>query len=222
MDTEGQINLLADFISDHKKSKIEAVLAQRTRKVTLIIEDLYHAQNTSALIRTCECMGVQDLNVIEDKNNMETSARVVQGSSKWVTSKIFSRSQVPNPAEKCISNLKEEGYSIVATDLSDKSIPISELPISEKMAFVFGTEISGVSETILNQSDYRIHLPMEGFTDSYNVSVSAALCLQQILPQYKTLFPSWQLSEPEMNELRLDWYKSVVRRSDLILERGMS
>ena len=90
------------------------------------------------------------------------------------------------------------------------------------MAFVFGTEISGVSETILNQSDYRVHLPMEGFTDSYNVSVSAALCLQQILPQYKTLFPSWQLSELEMNELRLDWYKSVVRRSDLILERGMS
>ncbi len=217
-DTIKYLKKLEPYVSPHKVDVIDKVLSNRTRKITVVLEDIYHAQNASAVLRTCECMGLQDVYVAENKNTFEVNPRVVQGSSKWITLHKFSKSELDNPIFSCIEGLRSAGYHICATSPSADAIDIAELQLSEKMAFVFGTELTGISDEVAGASDEFVRLPMYGFTDSYNLSVSVALVLQEIVKKYKTIFHDWQLSKKEQEALRLEWYRKIVRRSDLILE----
>ncbi len=212
-----QLEVLAPFVSEHKKAKIESVLAHRTRNVAVVLEDIYHPQNASAVLRTCDAMGLQEVHIIEEKHVHETSPRVVRGSQKWLTIHHY---QSNHPSETCFNALKDGGYKIYITSLDQDAVPLEEVEMNPKMAFVFGTELSGVSNIAIDMADYKVKISMVGFTDSYNVSVSAALTLQAVLPTFKNNFPQWGLDENSKELIRLDWYKKIVHRSDLILERA--
>src|SRR5260221_14756292 len=95
-------------------------------------------------------------------------------------------------------------------------MPINEIPIDKKLAIVMGNELRGTSDYTIQHADQKIFIPMHGFTESFNISVSAAICLNTLLTKVRESNVFWQLSDEEKEALRLQWYRKVVRRSDLI------
>lgn len=210
------LNHLSQFVSDHKKAFIEKVLDQRTRYVTVVLENIYQSQNASAAVRTCECLGLQDVHIVEDTARYQLNIRVLKGSYKWMNLKRYHRPGVNN-AEECFSQLRQQGYRILVADPSEDGIPIDELdPASGKMALVFGNELHGASAYSLKHSDQRIRIPMFGFTESLNVSVSVAICLNTLLGKLRRSTAPMALSGPEKDALRLAWFRKIVRRSEVV------
>lgn len=209
---------LSQFVSDHKKSFIEKVLNERTRYVTVVLENIYQSQNASAVVRTCECMGLQDVHIIEDTAKYHLNVRVLKGSYKWMNLLRYRDRQVNN-TEHCFTHLRNQGYRIFVADPSEEGVPVEELDVlSGKIALVFGNELRGASGYSLQHADGRVRIPMFGFTESLNVSVSVAICLNTILAKLRQNHAAISLSEEERQVLRLVWYRKIVRRAD-ILER---
>jgi tRNA (guanosine-2'-O-)-methyltransferase len=204
----------AQYITDHKKQFIEKVLNERTRHITLVLEDIYQSQNASAVVRTCECLGLQDIHIIEDDSKYSVNKRVLKGANKWIDLYRYKMKGFNN-TEICFRNLREQGYQILVTDPSPDGVSINEIAVDKKIAIVMGNELKGTSRYAIDHADQKIFIPMHGFTESFNISVSAAICLNTLLTKMRES-TTWQLSEEEKATLRLQWYRKVVRRSDLI------
>lgn len=209
-------NHLAQFVSDHKKDFVEKVLNERTRYVTVVLENIYQSQNASAAIRTCECMGLQDIHIVENTAAYHLNVRVLKGADKWLSLERY-RTKGINNTETCFSNLRSKGYKILVADPAEDGVSIDSVDIFErKVALVFGNELNGASDYALEQSDQKIKIPMYGFTESLNISVSVAICLNTILGKLRqSSAPIW-LSEEEKNMIRLSWYRKIVKRSELL------
>jgi tRNA (guanosine-2'-O-)-methyltransferase len=181
-----QIEFLTDFISEERLFKIDSTIDKRTKYLSVVLEDIYHPHNASAVIRTCECFGVQDMYTIENTKEYRVNKCVTRGAGKWITLNRYDSTK--NNTVDCINSLKKNGYKIVATSLK-KNITIlpEELPIDNKLALCFGTEELGLSDTLHEMSDYFVKIPMYGFTQSFNISVSAALILQILTENYAKL-----------------------------------
>lgn len=208
------ISTLEEFVSDHKKQLIDEVLLKRTRHVTLAFEDIEKPHNISAVIRTAECLGVQDIHFIKNKNAYEVNANITQGASKWLT--FHNHNSEENNIDLCYGQLRNQGYAIYATSLQETSVSIDQLDPNQKTAIVFGTEADGISKEAGEKADGFVHIPMAGFTESFNLSVSAALCLNTLKQKTDNGFPNVSLLEQV--ELRADWYRKIVREADLILK----
>ena len=214
-----QRQLLTDhfsqYISDHKKDFIEKVLAERTRYITVVMEDIYQSQNASAVVRTCECMGVQDVHIVENQSRYSVNPKVLKGANKWVDLIRYKDRRVNN-TETCFKVLRQRGYRILAADPSPDCISLNEIPVHGKLAIVMGNELKGTSGYALNHADEKVRIPMYGFTESLNISVSAAICLNTLLTKVRDSEIDWSLSAEEKSEIRLTWYRKVVKRSELI------
>jgi tRNA (guanosine-2'-O-)-methyltransferase len=208
-------NHFGQFISEHKKGFMELVLGQRTKYLTLVLEDIYQSHNASAVIRTCECLGIQDIHIIESASTWSTNKQVLKGSHKWINMQRY-RSKKSNNIEDCFKVLRAQGYKIVVTDPAPGGIPIEELTLETPVALVMGNELRGCSQFAIQNADERVRIPMAGFTESLNISVSAAICLNTILAKLRPSTYPWELSLQEKSMLRLQWYKKVVKRSDLL------
>ncbi len=208
---------LAAYISEQRKAHIEQVLSCRTRKVTVALEDIYQPQNASAVVRTCECLGVQDIHIIENTTPYQLNKKVLKGSYKWINL-IRYRIKNANNTLRCMQELRSQGYRIIATDPSG-TIGIEELEVGpEKLALVFGNEDRGVSGTVRQHCDATVRIPMTGFTESLNLSVSVAICLFQVMTKLWKQ-GNYMLSEEEKNTLRLNWYRKSVRNAHLLEKR---
>lgn len=203
------------FISEHKKNFVEQVLEQRTRHITMVLEDIYQSQNASAVIRTCECMGIQDVHIIENASKYTVNRRVLKGSYKWVDL-IRHRGKQRNNTAACFDTLRANGYTIAATDPSPEGVSIHELGVNDKIAIVMGNELHGTSSYALEHADVKINIPMYGFTESLNISVSAAICLNTLIPALRKSDVNWQLSEAEKDEIRLNWLRKMVRNPEIM------
>lgn len=207
---------LEQFASEHKKEFIQKVLDQRTRQITVVMEDIFQSQNASAVIRTCECMGLQDIHIIEQISKYDINPRVLRGSNKWMTLHRY-RDRSVNNTKACFDALREKGYAILVADPDEQGLPIQDVEVHDrKLALVFGNELRGVSSYGLQNADRRVRIPMYGFTESLNVSVSVAICLSTLVSKLRQLPDSIHLTEEEQNSLKLEWYRKIVRRSDLI------
>jgi len=205
---------LSQFVSEHKLEFMERVLDQRTRYVTIVLEDIYQSQNTSAVIRTCECLGLQNVHVIETLSEWNTNKLVLRGSNKWLDIHRYRKKDANNAAD-CFNALREKGYRIGVTDPAG-GIPIGEVPLDQPLAIVMGNERHGSSEFALQNADITLTIPMAGFTESMNISVSAAICLQTILTRLRQSDLPWRLSDEEKETLRLQWYRKTVRNAEII------
>lgn len=210
---EELIQVLEAYVTEHKAALIDQVLNQRTRHLTVVLEDLYHGHNISAVIRTCDCFGVQDLYITQRLHDYNVNPNIVRGASKWVTLEKYVRSE--DSTERCLNDLKAKGYRLVGTTPDTNSASVHELDISQKTALVFGTELEGLSVYAREQVDELVHIPMYGFTESFNISVSAALMLNELVTKMKGSDLNWQLSLAEKQALKLEWYQRIVKRSDL-------
>ncbi len=205
---------LSQYVTDHKKQFISKVLSERTRRITVVLEDVYQSQNLSAVMRTCECMGIQDVHVIEKTSGYGFNKKVLKGAHKWLT--IKRHRSVDNPTRACITSLREKGYRILAVSPDPAGVPIEEVSLHEPVALVFGNELHGLSEDAMTMGDQQVTIPMYGFTESMNISVSAALCVFVLSGKLRNSGLPYGLTEPEQDELRLKWYRQIVRRSEII------
>ena len=207
---------LSQFVSDHKKQFVEKVLDNRTRQVTVILEDIYQSQNASAVIRTVECMGLQDVHIVENTAKYQLNIRVLKGSYKWLNLERY-RTRDFNNTKTCFDRLKSEGYKILVADPADDGTSIHDVTIDEgKVALLFGNELRGVSSYAQEHADQRIRIPMYGFTESLNISVSVAICLNSLITKIHANGNQYQLTEEEKNIIRLNWFRKMVRKSDII------
>jgi len=216
MNYEDQLlSFLKQYVSENRREAIEQKLAFRTNFLTIVLEDIYNSHNANAVVRSCECFGIQQLNVIEESNEFQLSPNVLQGSSKWIDLKRYKESDGRN-IFVCYEELRKNGYRIVATKPNPDSVSIKNMDITKPVALVFGAELNGLTESAIAEADELVHIPMYGFTESFNISVGAALCMYELLGQIRSSDIPWQLEEKEKCSIRLDWYRKSVQRIDLL------
>jgi len=212
------IAFLSDFILERRVEQIHNVLDSRTRYITVVLEDIYQSQNASAVLRTCDCLGVQDVHIIEGKHSFNINPQVVLGSSKWLT--LTKYKDENNNSLRAIESLRADGYRIVATSPHTKDVSLDCFDLNKgKAALFFGTEASGLSETVLENADEFISIPMYGFTESYNISVSAAIVLYTLIGKLRNSDIKHQLSHDESEILLLAWLKSTTKNWEMMEKR---
>lgn len=208
------LEYLMGFLTERRRAKLSEVLSYRTRYITVMLEDVSHSQNASAVLRTCDLTGVQDVYIVENRFRYEVNPDVAVGSSQWLNIRKFAHG-LHNTTE-AISHLKSSGYSIVATSPHIENFCPENLPLHKPVAILFGTEKEGLSEEAIQQADHYLRIPMVGFTESYNLSVSAALVLYSLTNRLRSMPLDWQLREEEKEQLLLQWCRTSVRRPDLM------
>lgn len=207
------LSYLYKFITPNRRDGFERVLANRTRHITIAIEDVYQLHNTSAVMRSCEVFGVQDLHVIEERFGKRIDKEIAMGAEKWVDIHRYQN------ANQCIDTLRKKGYQIVITSPHIDANYLQDFDVSKKSAIFFGTEKNGLSPEIMNQADAKIKIPMVGFTESLNISVSAAIVIQDLMNRLRQTSIDWKLTEEELLEKRIDWTRKSIKDIDFITER---
>tara|TARA_R110000737_G_scaffold217255_1_gene233773 strand:+ start:404 stop:1111 length:708 start_codon:yes stop_codon:yes gene_type:complete len=204
---------LEEFISEKRIERFNDILSHRTNFITVAIEDVFQMHNTSAVIRSCESFGIQQAHLIEGKYGQRLDEEIAMGAQKWVDVKRY------NNSNEAVDVLKNKGYKIVATSPHADSSLLQDYELDGKMALFFGTENKGLSDYVLKNADAYLKIPMVGFTESLNISVSAAIILQHLTSKLKSSNFDWKLTQAEMMEKRLDWTKKSIKSIDDILIR---
>ncbi len=208
--TKWLVDQFYKHITEAKKKRFAELIENRTRHVTVVLENLFQPHNASAVLRSCDCFGIQDAHIIENYNKYEVNREIDMGSSKWLNTFKYKKS-AHNTLE-AITHLKSKGYKIIATTPHTNDRMIDELAIDEPIALMFGTELGGLTDVALEHADAFVKLPMYGFTESYNISVCVALALYDVTERMrKDPKINWQLSDQEKNEILLAWAKNVVK-----------
>jgi len=203
-----------DIITPNKINLFDRIAADRTRHLTIALENIYQEHNASAVLRTCDCFGIQDLQVIEKDNQYQIQRDIALGSGRWVD--IHNYSDEVGPTEKCIRSLKNQGYQIVATTPHTDAYTVHDLPIDKPLAFFFGTERKGLSEEMMQAADLHVRIPMYGFTESFNISVSVAVLLQTIRQRLEVSQHTWKLSETEQIALKIQWCEKILNGGEAL------
>jgi len=213
-DKKWLVDQMMEHISDHKRALFDQILENRTRHITVVLENIFQPHNASAVLRSCDCFGVQDIHIIENGNKYETSPGIDMGSSKWLTLQKYNKEE--NNTVSTLQALKKKGYKIIATTPHTNDCMIGSLPIDEPFALVFGTELTGLSELALQEADGFVRLPMYGFTESYNISVSVALSLYETTERLRKSEIAWHLNEQQKLDLKLAWVRQVIRHAEKV------
>ena len=210
-------DFLTSFVTEKRRSTFDTVLAQRTRHFTVILEDLYQKHNTSAIVRSCDIFGVQDVHIIENKYNSYMSNQVGKGSQKWIDFHRYKEKQINT--QDCIDAIKKKGYQLIATTPHNDSCFVQDFDVTKKAAFVFGVEKEGVSDMMMEQADGFLKIPMVGFTESLNVSVAAAITLQSVTDKLRRSDIQWQMTEEEQFFKKIEWMEKTIKSIKKIKER---
>ncbi|WP_299116554.1 RNA methyltransferase [uncultured Winogradskyella sp.] len=210
------LDYLESYLTEKRRKRFEEVLSQRTKYFTVATEDVYQLHNTSAVIRSCDVFGIQEVNIVEEVNSKRIDREIAMGAQKWVDLNRY------NTTTSCIEDLKSKGYQIVATTPHVEDCELIDFDISKKSCFFFGRETEGLSQQVLDNADCFLKIPMVGFTESLNISVSAAIILQHTTSKLRKSNIKWQLTEEEIIEKRLDWVKKTIKNYDSILKHYKS
>ena len=190
------IDYLEQFVSEKRRNKFKEVLENRTRHFTVAIEDIFMPQNASAVVRSCDVFGLQDVHIIESKYKFYASNHIAKGAQKWLDFSVYKEKDNNNTLD-CIANLRSKGYKIIATTPHNDSCLLQDFDITEKAAFFFGVEKEGLSKDVMDNADGFLKIPMVGFTESLNISVAAAIILQNQTEKLKKSDVNWQLTPLE-------------------------
>ncbi len=210
------LEYLETYLTAHRRQRFAEVLSQRTRHFTVATEDVYQLHNTSAVIRSCDVFGIQDIHVIEEVNSKRIDREIAMGAQKWVDLYRY------NSIKDCITYLQKKDYQIIATTPHIEDANIQDFDITKKSCFFFGRETEGLSQYVLDHADGFLKIPMVGFTESLNISVSAAIILQNVTQRLKVSDVKWELSEAEIINKRFDWIKKTIKNYEAIVERYYS
>jgi len=207
------LQALEAYITPNRQQRFKAVAKERTRHFTVAIEDVYQLHNTSAVMRSCDVFGIQDLHIVEEVNTKKIDREIALGAQKWVDVHRY------HHMADCMADVRRKGYQIVATSPHANASYVEDFDVTKASCFFFGRETEGLSQQVLDAADATIKIPMFGFTESLNISVSAAIILQQVTSKLRNSEISWQLSVSEQNSLKLQWIKRTLKDYDRIVKR---
>jgi len=210
------LEYLEGFLTESRKEKFLKILESRTNHFTIAMEDVFQLHNTSAVMRSCEVFGIQELNVVEQKFGKRIDTEIAMGAQKWVDINRF------NSMQNCMDSLREKGYQIIATTPHNDSCMLHEFDITKPSAIFFGTERDGLSQEVIDQADGYLKIPMVGFTESLNISVSAAIIIQDITNRLRQSNLNWKLTPEEILQKRLTWTRNSIKDIKRIEERYFS
>ena len=211
------LTYLEGFVTDKRKNLFRNILQDRTRHFTVVLEDIYQQHNASAVIRSCDIFGIQDVHVIENKYKSKVSRHIAKGSQKWLTFNRYNEDK--NNTIDCLENLKSKGYQVIATTPHNDSCVLHDFDITKKSAFVFGVEKAGVSDDVKKNADGFLKIPMVGFTESLNISVAAAIVLENLSHKLRNSTLDWALTVEEQQILYASWIEKTIKNVDEIKER---
>lgn len=220
MDTQKKLQLiqyLETFLTDSRKSRFDEVIRHRMRHLTVVLENVYQSHNTSAVLRSADCLGIQDVHIIENNNNYQINPDVALGASKWLSIRRYNGEKNNTPS--AYKWLKNNGYAVFATTPHTQSCTLEDLPVNRPLALVFGTEKQGLTDWAIENADGWVRIPMVGFTESFNISVSAALCMHYLADKIRKNIPGWEIPPKELLDIRLEWIRSSIDRCELLEER---
>ena len=210
-------HLMRPFLTDERINTLKNAITRRTRFITVVLDDIYHAHNISAVVRSAEAFGIQDIHVLQVENPFRPNRGVTKGAQQWVT---FHRH---SSIKGCVKTLKEKGYILMGADPPSKghpSIPLDGIEPEQPVALVFGREKEGLHEELRNACDRLFHIPMTGLTESFNISVTVGISLYVLRKKLDNIDRDiWELSLEEKAALLDDWsVKSVRRGKDILKE----
>lgn len=201
------VKALRGLLVDERIERIEAVISQRVASVVTVVESLADPHNTAAILRTCDGLGVGEVHAIETHERLMIAPRITRGCDKWMDLRRH-----PSPTE-CVRGLKKRGYTVFAADMR-ATMPLVEIAGIERVVLAFGNEHRGVSEELRAECDGAFSVPMRGMSESYNVSVAAAMALYEVTRGRKGDLP-----EGDAEDLRARCYMASVRAPKLVIER---
>lgn len=204
------LDFLSQFITDERNQRFDEVLRDRTRHITVVLEDIFQPHNASAVLRSCDLTGVQDIHIIENNFSFDINPDVVMGSTKWLDIHRYNELDFNTPV--VIDALRAKGYQIVATCPHRDDFTPETLPLDQPVALFFGTEKTGLTDYVLEHADRYVRIPMVGFTESYNISVSAALLVYTLTRRLREMDLDWHLTDEEKEEVRLEWSRRTLNR----------
>lgn len=213
---ERLIPLLKEHVTEQRWATFERVIQDRTRYITMVLEDIYQPHNASAVMRTCDCFGIQDIHIIENHNSYEVNPEVTLGSTKWLQLERYNQPGNKNSV-RCAEELRKDGYALVATSPHVDGYTSADVPIDRPLAIMMGTEGRGLSNDLLQTADYHLRIPMYGFTESYNLSVSAAMIIHRLSERLRNSDIKWHLSKENESQTLLAWLKKTIRNSEAII-----
>jgi tRNA (guanosine-2'-O-)-methyltransferase len=209
--------LLSEFyniLTDDRIRLFEKIIAQRTNHITVISEDIFQEHNASAIVRTCDSFGIQTLHLIETRNTYQVHEGISRGSNQWVT--LEHHHSEGRSTLDILNELKLKGYKIAATSPHAIEYDIFNLPINEPIALLFGAEKKGITHEAIENADYLVRIPMYGFAESLNVSVAAAITLNELRNRLNKSKIKWELSKKEKLDTLLSWCRKHIKSSELI------
>lgn len=206
---------LKAFATAPRVTRFETVASERTRHLTVVLEEIYQPHNASAVLRTCDCFGIQDVHIIENRNRYQVNPDVALGASKWLDMVRYRDGE--ESTLNCLNALKSKGYRIVATTPHTDSHTPETLPLDQKTALVFGTELEGLTPQVLENADDFVRIPMFGFTESLNISVSAAIILRSLTMRLHEMQVPWRLPEEERDRVMLAWLRESIGSAEMII-----
>ncbi|HZL11375.1 MAG TPA: RNA methyltransferase, partial [Prolixibacteraceae bacterium] len=210
------IEFLSEFITTERLALFNKILSLRTNYLTVVLEDIFQTQNASAVLRSADCFGIQNVHVIENRNKFQVNADVVRGASNWVSVNHYNEESMNTV--NAIRKLKQDGYRIIATSPHEHDVDLETFDLEKgKAAFIFGTERPGLTDIAKNEADEFMKIPMVGFTESLNLSVSVAVTMHHLTHKLRS-HPSihWQLTDDEKQKLLLNWLRMSIKRADLL------
>lgn len=203
-----------NIITESKQEKYDTIASDRTKFLTVVMESISKEHNSSAVIRTCDCFGIQDLHTIEKGNFTHDPMRdIALGAGNWVDLHTYSSGE--NPSRDCLDKLKKNGYKIIATTPHTNN-DINDIKIDQPIALVFGTERTGISQDVTDLADELVKIPMYGFTESFNISVSAAIALNILRNKLENSELDWKLSLEEQIKLKIEWCAKIIKDGDKV------
>ncbi len=209
------VNYLSTFLTENKWTLMNEVLEKRTNALTIVLENIFQSQNASAAIRSCDGFGIQEVHIIENSNSYKLNPNVTMGSAKWLDIKQYN--EYSENTTIALTELKRNGYEIVATTPDPLAPSIFDFEVKGKVALLFGTELTGLSEEAFALADQKVRIPMMGFTESFNISVCTALCLSIMREKIEKSGIEYLMDEEEKLDIKLEWIKRTLKRYDQLL-----
>ena len=219
--THDLVQYLKAFVVNERRELFEEKIQQRTKHITVVLENIFQGRNISASIRSADCFGIQDVHIIENDNVFNDDSEVSMGAEKWVTISRYNQ-QKQNSIE-AIKKLKAEGYQIIAATPHNTDCNLFDVDINkQKTALIFGAEVNGCSQQTLALADKKMKIPMYGFTESFNISVSVSLCLQHLTYKLRKAGFDFRMTENEKDKAMLQWLRNSIKSSTQIEEEYLS
>lgn len=206
---------LKQFLTDERLSKIEHFSQESSDFVLPVMEDVYQFRNAAAIVRSVEACGFHHVVALEEENVFNPNLKVTKGAETWVKVE-----KMPNNLDS-LKEIKNRDYKILAVSPENNATMLPDYEVKEPISLVFGTELEGVSDEILDFADETLAIPMYGFTKSFNVSVAAAICMYELKQKLMKSGIDYKLSEEKLLEMKIRWTVNSIRSGEELLERFM-